>query len=195
MPYLSEGVLYNALLRITPDARKWKYIPLYGYAVEDLRFSWITGIKSLFGVDPQEDFFLGFNPRHASWTGDFSRFKADNPNGIGSTIEAAGIQALEQIISTCQEENVQVILVYSPEYCEMQALERDRAKIMALFHEIAQRRGIPFWDYSDSAICQQRDWFYNSQHLNDSGAQIFSADLGKRLKQLDLGGLARNSSR
>lgn len=58
MPFLDDNEIYQALHKINPDAWKWKYIPLYGYTVVDMRFTWITGIKGFFGWNPPEDFYL-----------------------------------------------------------------------------------------------------------------------------------------
>ena len=54
-------------------------------------------------------------------------------------------------------------------------------EIMALFQSIAEQFKIPLWDYSDSILSQQRNFFNNSEHLNAGGAEIFSKDLSQRL--------------
>ena len=41
---------------------------------------------------------------------------------------------------------------------------------------------MPLWDYSDWKYNNDRDLFYNSQHLNATGAALFSEDLASRLK-------------
>jgi hypothetical protein len=181
LPYLYDNNIYHALLRIDPNTWKWKYIPLYGYAIEDMRFTWLTGLKGLLGIYPKEDCFLGFNPRDVKWSGDFERFKAKNPQGVKFATEKAGAEAMEALIRSCQDRGIQVILVYSPEYFEMQALETDRARIIDRFREISERFNVPFWDYSDSPICQRQEYFQNSQHLNADGGEVFSSDLARRL--------------
>ena len=181
MPYLDNDEIYQALRQINPDAWKWKYIPLYGYSVVDMRFTWIAGIKGFFGWNPREDFHLGFNPRDAVWTGDFEHYREQNPDGVKFEIEAAGIKSLEELIQLCISRHIAVILVYSPEYYEMQELEINRPEILAKFHEISMRYGVPFWDYSDSALSHRREFFQNSQHLNTQGAAAFSEECAKRL--------------
>ena len=44
MPFLGEGELYEFLETVHADAPKWKNIPLYGYTVPDMRFTWIAGV-------------------------------------------------------------------------------------------------------------------------------------------------------
>lgn len=181
LPYLGEQDLYEGLLQIDPAVWKWRHIPLYGYVVEDMRFTWVEGLIGHLRPTGRDDYFLGFNPRHIPWTGDFERFRASVPNGIAYKIEPRGVQALEEILATCREQQIPVLLVYSPEYREMQDLETNRAEIFSLFRDLAKRYGAELWDYSDSPICAARDNFYNSQHLNAQGADLFSRDLAHRL--------------
>ena len=47
MPYLREPELYEVLSRISGNTWKSRYIPLYGYAVEDLRLTSIQGVYPL----------------------------------------------------------------------------------------------------------------------------------------------------
>jgi len=182
MPYLDDPALYDSSRKINPEIWKSRYLPLYGYVVEDMNFTWVRGIREFLGWSPPQDYFLGFNPRHQSWTDDFENFKAANPHGISFGIEPAGIEDLKDLIRVCQQNGIQLIFVYSPEYTEMQAMTNNRAEIFAHFHELANRYHVPLWDYSDWEHDRNRNIFYNSQHLNATGAAVFSDDVANRLK-------------
>lgn len=182
LPYLDEPAIYAGVRRTYPDAWKWKYIPLYGYAVEDMRFAWLQGVEVWVGRQPVQDDFLGFHPRYTGWTGDFDRFRAAHPQGLKTEIEPQGVSDFEDLIRICQSRGIRLLLVYSPEYRPIQRLETNRAEIFALFHRIAARHGVPLWDYSASPLCDRRDAFYNSQHLNAEGAAEFSRNLAQRLR-------------
>lgn len=181
-PYLYDRDLYSALGNINPNIWKSRYLPLYGYVVEDMNFTWVLGLKGFWGWTPPEDYFLGFNPRSKKWTDDFERMKANNPNGVHFDIEPAGIRVVEDLIQVCRQKGIQLILVYSPEYIEMQSLTSNRAQVFGLFHELADRSDVPLWDYSDWKYAGDQDLFQNSQHLNAAGAAIFSDDVANRLK-------------
>ena len=181
-PYLYDRDLYSALGKINPNIWKSRYLPLYGYVVEDMNFTWVRGLKGFWGWSPPEDYFLGFNPRSKKWTDDFEHMKANNPNGVRFDIEPAGIQVVEDLIQVCRQGGIQLILVYSPEYIEMQSLTSNRAQVFGLFHELADRSDVPLWDYSDWKYAGNQDLFQNSQHLNATGAAFFSDDLANRLK-------------
>ena len=85
-----------------------------------------------------------------------------------------------------KQRGVPLLLVYSPEYYEMQALERNRGEVFAKTREICDRYDVPLWDYSDSPISRNRAYFYNSQHLNADGAKVFSRDLARRLIEIGM---------
>lgn len=181
VPYLGERELYSRFLEIDPAVWKWKYIPLYGYTVEDMKFTWAWGLLGCFGIFGKESYIDGFNPRYTEWTEDFARFSEGAGNGVTYRIETRAVNALREIVRSCRDQGIEVIFVYSPEYIEMQALERNRAEIFALFSSICAEFNIPLWDYSGSYISTRRDLFYNSQHLNARGAHLFSAEIAQRV--------------
>lgn len=192
VPYLGTEELYRPLLHIDRNVWKWKHIPLYGYAVEDMAFTWVWGLLGLAGYSGGENYFQGFNPRYLEWTEDFSRFKAGVASGVTYRIEPEGVAALREIMKLCRENGITLILVFSPEYYEMQAMERNRAEIFAKFSALSGEFGAPFWDYSDSYLCRDHRNFYNSQHLNASGAEMFSTDVARRLKAVSGTSAARD---
>lgn len=186
IPFLGEAELSATLLEIDPAVRKWKHIPLYGYAIEDMRFTWVRGLLALGGIQPREDYIKGFNPRNLVWTEDFERFKAAVGKGLRYEIEPAGVQALRDLIDLCRWAGVDLILVYSPEYFEAQGLVQNRAEIFSVFHQLSTETGVRLWDFSDSPLGRRKDLFYNSQHLNSAGAHSFSTELAQQLARSGL---------
>jgi hypothetical protein len=184
LPYLTDDTLYQSLLAIDPVVWKWKHIPLYGYTVEDMRFTWAWGLLGSIGVYGRENYFRGFNPRSVDWTGDFDEFKKTlSSSGVIYSIEAKGVKTLRELARVCKDAGIKLIFVYSPVYHEMQPLEKNRSEVFTQFKQIAYEFGIPFWDYSASTLCQQRSLFYNSQHLNATGAALFSTEVARRLTE------------
>lgn len=181
LPYFDEAPIYDAVRRVYPEAWKWKYLPLYGYLVPDTRFAWLLGVKGTFGFQPREDNIDGFVPRVWSWTSDFENFRRSHPSGARTAYEAQGVRDLEELLTLCQDRGIRVLLVYSPEYFEVQPLQLNRPQIFARFNELSRRFDAPLWDFSDSPISRSRDYFYNSQHLNATGAALFSQALAQRL--------------
>ncbi len=182
-PYLYDHNLYDALHKINPGIWKTRYVPLYGYVVEDMKFAWMLGLKGFVGLSPREDYFQGFNPRTKQWSDDFQKLRASNPYGVSFDIEPGGIDDVKELIRVCRENRIKLIFVYSPEYSEMQTFTNNRAQIFAKFHELTVPSSIPLWDYSNWPHGDEKRYFQNSQHLNADGAAVFSNDLAKQLKE------------
>lgn len=181
-PYLYDRNLYDALWGIDHQIWKSRDIPLYGYIVEDMNYTWIQGLKGFLGHSPRQDYFFGFNPRSKQWSEDFERYKADRPDGVSWDIEPAGVRDIEDLIHLCKQNDIQLIFVYSPEYSEMQQMTRNRKEIFELFQQLSEKYGVPFWDYSNWRYAGDRQYFQNSQHLNATGAAVFSKDIADQLK-------------
>lgn len=186
LPYLNEESIFQGIRRVYPDAWKWRRIPLYGYLVEDMRFTWIYGLLGLTGWQPKEDQHGGFLPRYREWTGEFDDFRRKNPKGVRFGMEAQGIKDLTEIAEICHQRGIPLLFVYSPEYYEMVALELDRPEIFAEFKVISERYGISIWDYTSSDISRNQQNFYNSQHLNATGAELFTKDFAERLTKSEI---------
>lgn len=41
-----------------------------------------------------------------------------------------------------------------------------------------------FIDYSNSYLCYDKKYFYNSQHLNKTGAELFSKEVSLKIKEI-----------
>ena len=182
VPYLYDDTLWKPLQKINPSIWKSRYVPLYGYVVDDMTMSWVIGLGALFGWSPHEDYFLGFNPRSMKWNDDFRSFQAANPDGVRWPIDQEGRESLEELVRLCQVQGIQLILVYPPEYSEMQGLTKNRREVFDDFRELAAKYNVPFWDYSTWQYAGNTEYFQNSQHLNEDGAEVFSADVANQLR-------------
>lgn len=180
LPYLDEPALHQALRRIDPDAWKW-HLPLYGYAVEDMRFAWLQGLAAAAGWQPEEDHAEGFLPQKREWSEEFERWRAQAPAGVLVPVHAEGVRALEDLLRLCRHRAVPLLLVYSPEYVGAQRQALNRPAVFTRLTELASRHDVTLWDYSDHPLSHDMHAFVNSQHLNARGAQAFSEALGARL--------------
>lgn len=193
VPYINDAPLYQQLRQINPGIWKSRYVPLYGYVVDDMGMSWVLGLGQLVGWTEREDYFLGFNPRPLKWTDEFNSFRAANPDGVNWPIESEGSQSVEELIRVCQTNGVKLIFVYAPEYSEMQRLTKNRNEVFSDFRNLSRKYGVAFWDYSDWRFAADTQYFQNSQHLNQDGARVFSSDLGNRLQGFIAGNSLANS--
>jgi hypothetical protein len=183
-PYLTEKEIYGAFHKVDPGVWKWKYLPLYCFAVEDDRMTWMLGAARLFGVNPPEDLIRGYSPRSTVWSGDFDAWKRQHPGGETEDFDAGGVETFEEMMTLCQKEGITVVLVFAPVYNEVNPLIRNRDQVFAEFAEISRRFNAPLWDYSQAPLTNRKELFFNANHVNHLGAELFSRDLAQRLAGL-----------
>jgi hypothetical protein len=73
--------------------------------------------------------------------------------------------------------------VCAPEYIEGQIFTKNRGEVISLYTKYSHKYNIPFYDYSTDAISYQKKYFYNTNHLNKMGAELFTTKLIDTLKQ------------
>lgn len=180
-PYLDDPGLYEALRTRYPAIWKARCLPLYGYVANDVEFSHYLGLKALFNIQPQEDYENGYRPITAEWTQAFARLTARQKE-FRYDGDAQGERDFEDFLSEGESRGIPTILVLSPVYYEHLAMVVGRPELMARFAELGRRHGAAFWDLSDLApISGNKRYFFDSIHMNRSGATAFSEVLGHRI--------------
>jgi hypothetical protein len=182
--YLNEGEIYAAFRKVDPGAWKWKYLPLYCFAVEDDRFTWTLGAARLFGINPRERLIRGYAPEYAVMTGEFEVWKQQHPGGETVDFDPGGVEVLTELMTLCQQNEILVVLVFAPLYNELNPRILNRDQIFAQFVRTSGHFKAPFWDYSEAPLTRRKELFSNPLHLNHSGAELFSRDLSERLAAL-----------
>lgn len=113
------------------------------------------------------------------YTGELLEFNDENLN-IPYHINQTGEQYLHQIIDVCKRKSVRLILCDSPRWLKNQAFDD-------YLEELAERNKIEFWDYSDfEPILSDKRYFADSFHLNSLGADLFTHDIIKRLRNISM---------
>jgi hypothetical protein len=185
IPFLNEEKVYHTLRGIEPDFWKHKYIPLYSFAFYGVQFT-AWSIRGWLGMEDRDHDIQyknnGFMPGNLSWNEDFDKFKRKYPHGLNVPIDDGAIKKLEYLVAVAQSKGSKMIFVYSPEYYENYHVILNREQLFTVFKHIADKYTIPLWNYSGTPITQSKEFFYNSQHLNSKGANIFSELLAKELK-------------
>lgn len=84
---------------------------------------------------------------------------------------------LEQLVKEAKGLGTQIVFVVSPSW-------RGGGFIVDAFspvRHIAEKYGIPFYEYIESGYCENPDLFEDSSHLNDKGAKEFTLDFTSHL--------------
>ena len=128
----------------------------------------------------------GYREQDLEWDGTFETFKKKFPAGYTHSFDTEVVEEFDAYLDYCRENDIKVILVFSPEYFELQPLLVNREEIMNVFRDISKKHDLPFLDYSDHPMAFNRSYFYNSEHLTKQGAELFSEVLAQDLKKLDV---------
>jgi hypothetical protein len=182
LPYFDHSTLVDALSPYEGYDSLDRVLPMYRYRgrTDLVRMAaelWIS-------PDQQYDTDRGFRGNNRSWDGTFDEFKRQNADGYTEAIELDVVERLDSLVGELKTTGMLPVLVYTPEYIEAQSLCLNRDQVIGHFQRIASKHGITFFDYSTLEMCSDRSLFYNSQHLNQVGAERFSYRLATDLQKI-----------
>lgn len=181
MPYLADSIIKNSNQGYT-NSFIWAdyYVPLMKYRTNFS--SVLTGIKLYFssGVEVIQPRVLGHESRDMKWDTSFEDFKKSGKT-FDIKINGQLTSDFRHFLDLCKANQIQVIFVYSPEYIEIQSYFKNRDFLMDYYRKTALTYNIPFLDFSKHNISYHKKYFYNSEHLNKVGSEIFSKKLSRDL--------------
>ena len=99
-----------------------------------------------------------------------------SPSSEQPDIEERKLVYLQKFIDDCKENNIVLVMCYSPYYGQ---------GIPASIHvieQLAKENGIKFLIYGDDARFQKPEYYQDASHLNDTGAKEYSKEIVKILK-------------
>lgn len=124
----------------------------------------------------------GYRAMDKPWNNDFDKAK-ETMKGYEIDLDSASINLFSEFILECKKSNIELVLVYAPEYIEGQKFVLNRSDILNIYADLANQHNLLFLDYSNSKISFNKSLFYNTQHLNAKGATLFTKILAGDLKK------------
>ena len=100
------------------------------------------------------------------------------PSSVQPNIEERKIEYLQKFIDDCKENNIQLIMCYSPYYGQ------SVPKSIRIIEEMAKKNNVPFLNYGDDVRFLKPEYFQDASHLNDTGAREYSKEISRVLKYL-----------
>lgn len=123
----------------------------------------------------------GFKGQNKKWNNDLKNAKLKH-NSIRVEVDHFTLNLFHEFIKNCKREGTNIVFVYSPEYIEGQKFINNRERIISLYKEIGREYNIPFINFSSDDLSLNKKYFYNSAHLNNEGADLFTEKLIVKLK-------------
>lgn len=175
------------------DSEVWEYTKGYeGYDKYDYLFPLVRYIgkkeamaqvwKNIRQPSHEKHRFNGFYGDEGEWNSDFDNAKA-SIGAYSIEVDSGSVELFEAFIKECRNNEIELVFVYTPEYIEGQYFVTNRADIMSYYTHVSSENNVDFYDFSNDSICFSKLYFYNANHLNKRGADIFTRKLTTILKE------------
>jgi hypothetical protein len=179
LPYVHEDILKSELKQIGFTDYELSY-PALRYRSE---MAALQGIWEFFNVLHCPGIrYKGYKGAEESWDGSAFEKILAGKDSIAAQCEPEMVQLLDTFLRNCKEDDIQVILVFTPEYIKATDFTADKEKVMQIYRSFSEKYNIPFLDYTHDSICYDTTYFYNATHLNKKGAELFSLKLANDIK-------------
>lgn len=186
-PYLNEDLVKKEAKKLNGFTTADYYLPMSrysGFAIEI-----INGIFNMIDITlptEQSKKVKGYAPNSSSWDNSFEEYKKANKKGLTINIPNENVIAFDQFIKSCKKDGTELIMIYPPTYYESHSFINNRDSIINIYQTVASQNNIPFFNYSNDSTFHTKEYFYNSQHLNKKGSELFTKimcnDLNKIIK-------------
>lgn len=181
LPYLSDTSIWRVY-------QTWynnvsiadRYFPLYKYNNQLPTIK--EGILSYMGKGVAPIKYKGYQGQLLQWDSSFSNFKKTG-SPYDMDIKPEALDIFRNYMRFCKERNIEVVLVYAPFYYEAAGYIGNFGETMNILRGIGKEYDMPFLDYTQIYIDSNTKYFYNSQHLNKEGAELFSHMVANDVKQ------------
>ena len=152
------------------------YIPLFRYRkFKGYNISLIDELHKIYFRNNNRIRYKGFEGKNYNW-------HESSKKDLNFKIDPIRKEELLEMIDGLQKLNVNIILINSPEYIERIRSQGNRNEIIDLYNQVGQKFNIPFLDYTNDSINYNKEYFYNEEHLNAKGADIFTKKLAEDIK-------------
>jgi hypothetical protein len=182
--HLDNDNLYQSLANQQPDLLwKCKYVPFYQFIpVTHVYYkNSIIGWLSLINSNKDIDSLWGYTPVHRTWEVDQDEFLKKRKTFIFPLDEEV-IKIYTSYLLKLKKKGLKVVIVLPPVF---EGLEKyystDFNPLRNKFKMISAQTGFPFIDFTDSEVFKSKKYFYNFNHLNSVGADLFSTVLADSL--------------
>ena len=183
-PYFNEPILTKNM-RDYAGFNSWDYsLPLVRFVGQHEQILHALKI-SLRPSGNKGNRYKGFYSTYIPWTNEFEEARKKNPHLI-QPVDTGYQRLFEQYLQEVNKLGIKLIFVFSPVYIEGQEYISNSKDLLHTFSTYSKKHHIPFFDYSNDSICFNKSFYYNTTHLQKSGADVFSRKLGHDLKEKNL---------
>ena len=180
-PYVTDATLMSTVAETKHLTWFDRYLPLYRYF--GYRDDIEMGMASFFGKRefPDGGLHKGFRGNDYSWetTGVLQ-------DSLKSVIDENQVRELENFAEDCRKEGIALVFVKYPVCYPIVERVSNLRVTDSIFDAIAKRNNVSVLDYYHAAITKDRSNYYNYNHLNKKGSELFTKELCNDLDSLGI---------
>lgn len=181
LPYYDEECIIESINTLKGFNKIGYQLPFFKYMGE--ANSCMIGILEALNITHEKfDGYKGYLGQKRTWNDDFEKFVKEHPQGVIFDISAKILNDFEKFILKCKVENIEVIMIYAPEYYEVNNYFKNKPEVIEVYKSLSTKYQIEFYDFSDSYLSKDKKYLYNSQHLNKYGSELFTEEIVKIVK-------------
>ena len=161
-----------------------KHIPMYRYRGDYKLMA--LGLCELLHLrhDQKGHYYKGYANENTKWEGQ-NLNKILSQGTIKGQCEPQAVQLLEQFLRETQHDSIPVVFVYAPLYKKLKD-NLDETQTRKAYQDLSKKYDIPLLDFSEMDFCSDTSFFINGHHVNQKGANAFTAKLAQRIDSLNL---------
>lgn len=181
-PYFSDSTV-RSYLDIYGFTWRDFYIPMYKYFGDYKLIGY--GLMSSVGLYPfaPQQHYHGFYNANEPFDGETLREVLRNNRLDSASCQPDAIQLLDQFVEDLNRQQVNILFCYAPQYQELYR-RLPLSDCMNAYRRISERHHIPLLDYSSLSWANDSSYFYNANHINLLGSDLFSTRLAHTLDSL-----------
>lgn len=174
-PYFHIKYAGKEMKEMEPFSVGELYLPMFRY--------YKNGLYQVV-LDSYEDTVLykGYEGKEKLWDGtEFSKINSYHFNRDEQTE-----RAFEVFLMQLKEQNIEIIFVYAPIYIKLTNKVDNLPEVYETFQSYSNKYQIPILDYTYYYLSYDTTYFYNANHLNKTGAELFTKQLCYDLDSLGI---------
>jgi hypothetical protein len=182
--HIDNRNIYQSLANQQPELLwKCRYVPFYQFIPVSHVFyknvikGWLTYIKGTNEIDS----LMGQTPVYRAWEADQDKFLKSGKS-FTIALDEDVINTYINDLLILKKGGRKVVIILPPVFKGLEENKiTDFQPLRSKFKMISYKTGFPFIDFTKSDISSNKEYFYNSNHLNSVGADIFSIALSDSL--------------
>ena len=174
-PYFSDNMV-RSYLDVYGFTWKDIYVPMYKYFGDYKLIAY--GLMSSVGLYPfaSQQHYHGFFNCDLPFDGQRLHEILSQKELDPACCESDAIQLLEKFLGDLDRQPIHVIFCYAPQY-QLLYKRLQLSDCMNVYHQFSDRYNIPLLDYSSISWGNDSSYFYNANHINLLGSELFTTQL------------------